>query len=863
MDTDKIVQDLNRRFATPLPEFYKRHIIVWYDEDKEFDDKINEIELINARVIILSGDNSFEVKKLISMDDTTSNILLYNPITYDQPDENWLLDVELYSEEFRADLISMWMDEIGIPSSPALRKQVKHYKKYFNAKARREKIAILSKVPTVPAQLHMAVMASLCGIKDIQPNLIIYEVLCAGLNIEDNSIYKEFVNYEADNAFWGMVAQGTGYNDEKNLMRFATHVLLTASTRTMRLEYLAGLDGFISTPHQAYCYDFISDWMHSEDSHYLYEIGRIIEEELKLPQRFMKLKVDDLVDTEMFPSINEVILRKLMTEISDHIIDVESISATVEKRRTCVWYDEVKNFYEGILQVANMQAFYKKHSAGFHTAEPKKVWKEYTEEYFKMDTDYRLYHLSFAKSLMVPYPLLDDLFKKVTEKVEGLYKNWFLGELGNNWSDVVAEDLEKYGYVMEVPKQTDFYKSKVAGNDNRVVVIISDALRYEVAVTLAEQLKREKRAKVDVKNCQSIFPTVTKYGMAALLPHQDLSVEYKNNSIAVKADDKPTDAGYRDGVLKRANAASIALQYKSLLTKTSSELSEIAKNTDVVYVYHDRIDDMGHTDEMRIFPACEDAISELKNMVGIAVNYFNATRIYITADHGFLYTFSPLTEDNKVDKTTESSEDVEVDRRYLITQAGAKPKYLLPVKFFDENAGYDAFAPRENIRIKKSGSGLNYVHGGISLQEMVVPVIEYQNLRADSKEYKRNKDKYDTKPVEVNLLSATHKISNMIFSLNFYQKEAVADNREAAVYQVYFTDSNGKTISDVQRIIADKTSDNGQDRTFRCSFNLKSLKYKNTETYYLVIADENGMQVSREEFQIDIAFAVDEFDFFS
>ena len=149
------------------------------------------------------------------------------------------------------------------------------------------------------------------------------------------------------------------------------------------------------------------------------------------------------------------------------------------------------------------------------------------------------------------------------------------------------------------------------------------------------------------------------------------------------------------------------------------------------------------------------------------------------------------------------------------------------------------------------------------MQEMVVPVIEYQNLRADSKEYKLNKDRYDTKPVEVNLLSATHKISNMIFSLNFYQKEAVADNREAAEYQVYFTDSNGKTISDVQRIIADKTSDNGQDRTFRCSFNLKSLKYKNTEAYYLVIADENGMQVSREEFQIDIAFAVDEFDFFS
>ena len=41
------------------------------------------------------------------------------------------------------------------------------------------------------------------------------------------------------------------------------------------------------------------------------------------------------------------------------------------------------------------------------------------------------------------------------------------------------------------------------------------------------------------------------------------------------------------------------------------------------------------------------------------------------------------------------------------------------------------------------------------------------------------------------------------------------------------------------------------------------MKYDNKEFYYLVIADENGLVIAREEFQIDIAFAVDEFDFFS
>jgi hypothetical protein len=157
-----------------------------------------------------------------------------------------------------------------------------------------------------------------------------------------------------------------------------------------------------------------------------------------------------------------------------------------------------------------------------------------------------------------------------------------------------------------------------------------------------------------------------------------------------------------------------------------------------------------------------------------------------------------------------------------------------------------------------------FVHGGISLQEMVVPVIDYHYMRTDSAGYQRNKKKYDTKPVTLNLLSASRKISNMIFSLNFYQKEAVGANREATTYLLYFVDAEGTQVSDTQRIIADKTSDNNQDRTFRVSFNLKSMKYSNKESYCLVITDESGLQLpQREEFSIDIAFAVDDFDFFS
>ena len=114
--------------------------------------------LENAKVIALTGNNAFSVKKMLSVDDLTTNYLVYSPCVYNRPDDNWLLDVELYSEEFRADLISIWMDEMGLISNPAMRKQVKNYRAYFNAKDRRLKVSTQNKVPETPAQLHMAVM---------------------------------------------------------------------------------------------------------------------------------------------------------------------------------------------------------------------------------------------------------------------------------------------------------------------------------------------------------------------------------------------------------------------------------------------------------------------------------------------------------------------------------------------------------------------------------------------------------------------------------------------------------------------------------------------------------------------------------
>ena len=72
----------------------------------------------------------------------------------------------------------------------------------------------------------------------------------------------------------------------------------------------------------------------------------------------------------------------------------------------------------------------------------KGIWKEYTESYYQMDTYYRLFHMSFQKSLETSNIMLDDLFKHVVDKVEGLYTHWFLGELWNSVKTYIEDTYE-------------------------------------------------------------------------------------------------------------------------------------------------------------------------------------------------------------------------------------------------------------------------------------------------------------------------------------------------------------------------------------------------------------------------------------
>ena len=865
MELEDIIQELDRRFDLPLREYYERRIIFWQDPEGEFREAIAGVKLQHAKLLVLTGRNMFLAKKLLSHDDLTSNYLVYRPFAYARQEDNWLLDLELASESFRADLVSMWMREMEMPDEMQYRKLFKKYRKFFNAAARREKFTTMMAHRYSPAQVMLAMMAVLTKSRSTDPGDILRAVFEDGYDLETNEAYQRLVAYDLSAIFWSMVRQATGYDEQEDssLERLLLHLFVTAASRVLPERAFREIEELRGQGFETYCFDFVSEWMHGVRRREFRPVAERVERSLNLVHRLQDLSLSELGTFDFFPCIDDIILAKLLQDAIDNLLDPDALTKVVERRRTTFWYEEHEDLYDAIVEAGHMTDFLRSHAAGFHLTSAQEIWHAYTSDYYRMDAYYRKFHTAFAKLLQSALPtVLDDRCKQLAQIVEAAYTEGYLESLGENWTKNCAHDLAACGKIQEVPEQEMFYRYKIAPLTSRIFVIISDAMRYEVAATLAEELERDIPSEVQLTSCQSMFPSITKFGMAALLPHKELTVAPAGSGLAVLADGQSTDAPNRGAVLKATNPKSVALKATDLISMKRNERSAKVRGMNVVYIYHDTIDAASHTDDKKVFPACEEAIAELKNLVRIIVNEFTGTSILLTADHGFLYTAEPLTEDSKASSGLQKDQIIEQARRYVITTPDAEASHLLPVNFLKGAAPYKAFAPREQIRLKIKGSGMNFVHGGASLQEMVVPIIDFKHVRSDSAAYKKHAEQYAMKPVSIHLLSSGHKVSNMSFSLNFYQLEAVGTGFIPANFDIYFTDAYGNVVSDIQKIIADKVSQENADRIFRCTFNLKAGDYNRNAEYFLVIHNtDNGEIVQKVSFQIDTAFQKDDFNF--
>lgn len=148
-----------------------------------------------------------------------------------------------------------------------------------------------------------------------------------------------------------------------------------------------------------------------------------------------------------------------------------------------------------------MELYRRSHPGALAGGAAAELWGRYAGELFQVDAWYRQLVCDLTRCVRRPpvssgddlggelVAALDEAIRALAASAERLYKGWFLEGLGSAWSSAVQGDLARLGHVDGAPQLGGFFAEEVEPLLGRgagpVVVIISDALRYEVAHELA------------------------------------------------------------------------------------------------------------------------------------------------------------------------------------------------------------------------------------------------------------------------------------------------------------------------------------------------------------------------------------------
>lgn len=885
MSEPNIQNKLRRLFAQPLGECARRRVVFWHDVDGSFEELFDQMASDAVHMDAAPSAHPLEFAKVepggifalkhqILREEPDSDFLVYTRAEKDFSERglesNWLADVELVADHFQADFASLIASELGADDKAV--EGLRQYRKFFNAADRRERFARLMPRARTVTDVALGVMGAILYAPSLTTEALIHSYLreLAG----DGNPLSELAKYGVDEAFANFVTQRVGYaGDLSSAGDLAAHVMVTALSVQLPQGSLSGLENRVSKPHGQFCLNTVHAWMHSgEDQELLYDYSRMVEDLCGLPARFSTLSLMDLANADVVPCINEVILAEVLHSMAAGADRADDAHDLVQRRRSLGWFGRLRDYFRTLDAAADMQGFYRLHAqAGFHLAQPAEVWKAYTSDWYRMDTAYRKFRMAFdaCQSSMHEVPAsVDSGIDELSAYVENLYANWFLSGTNGCWVQAAKGSWDKAGSVGGIPRQEDFFYEKVApgsGKAKKVLVIVSDALRYEVAAELAQLLERETRGSVSIASMQAAFPSITEFGMAALLPHHAMG--YSSEDGVVTLDGHPTKTTeQRQAVLRMAGSSGVCVRSKKLMQVESSKRRDFIGDANIVYVYHNQIDTTGEQDntEDKVFDACADAMSDIVALVKVAVNQLNFSRVLVTADHGFLYTRKPLEESQHVSADDIGQKPVLLKRRCAVVAGdradGANDDGpLLRVDMSSISGGsYVGLAPRDCVRIKKAGAGESYVHGGVSLQELCVPVLEYKNKRAGQSGYEEREQ------ASLKLVTTNRRITSMLFRIELLQEEPVGGKVLPANYELVMCDSDGDEVSNQIDVGANLTSADATSRAMRVQMELRAgVAYDSHATYYLVCRDAaTKVTAWREEFHIDIAFApLDDFGF--
>ena len=817
-ENDKIKQVL-----TSMVE--QNRYVFWYDEGGQMKDIATSLDVPGINVLEMEG-NAFSIKyQMQKGEQPETGYVIYSTEPMPEDEQNWLLDYQEEGALFSADMSSLYAAECGI-AMELKEKVVDKHLAFFKKADNRNKLAAKLSPGMDSAEIEKQMLAVVCK-SNATCEAFTYALITEANN-EETTMQADLKAYHLEDFYWQQAETYFGYHAGRNIKD-----LIIVLFKNDMQSHLTGKAADKTGNEQALTNEaliFMRDWRDSRTYGDLYtEWANRLEDELGIKDEVCEYSMQQLLGVETFPCIDKVIAGYLLTEVINATITTEQMEAIIEERENKLFFDVARHTLRALLQARYLFADIeqKMNELSFDTA--KEGFSLYEQSLYTIDLHYRHYiaeaNLAESKQLLA----------QVTERVERTYTNHYLLALAKKWQPLIdGMDTWKMEGIFS---QSVFYTTYVypfITNKKKVFVIISDALRYETMVELSERIAQMPRMETDMKPAMlSTLPSYTQLGMAALLPHKQLS--YEKDADEVFADGmstKGTEA--RSKVLQKAVARSKAITAEDFLKTTNAKTA--FKDFDLIYIYSNMIDKTGDdkASEGMVFKATEDEMAHILQMIDLIRNG-NGCNILITSDHGYLYQNETLDETDFSDFKV-MGDTIILDSRRFVIGRGLEEGDAVKTWSAEEVGLTDS--PAENgtgisslqvqtakglNRIRKQGAGSRFVHGGSMPQEVVMPVL-HVNI----------KKKQGVSEVSVDILNKKSKITTNTQTISFYQNQPVSEKVKEVTLRFGFYDQAGNLLSDSITLTFGSTSEDSTQRELKHRFMFKrQLSELNGQEIYL------------------------------
>ena len=861
----------------------RNRIVFWDDPQGEFMENLDALVPDGVQLLRADQMGSLAAKIRIELEEPQNKFLVYSPQPEPDHENDWLLDIRLYSKVFTADAVSLLLNELGLESQ-TLRAHLSKRKAFFTSKDRLAKLKKLIASADTEKDLDRKILAVTVRSEQPETFTIFLKVFSDLLGEAERSgrelsayepeFWKDIAKFGLEEYVWGTAEESFGYISSNPslydllVQMFVTDYAIHAGDKTP-LSLTSLILSNRTGAHNAAV--FLSNWRTNIAQQENYrKLAGIIEREIDAPNLVGKVPAESLAECETFESVE----RRIIANLRDKILaplpaDISEWQNTINARRSRFWCRGVNNPYSAAYDALSAALEYfqlrDQFANGFSFPSASAIFKAYVQELYKFDQLYRRFSEAEDTTKFEGW----SIFSQLKGEIEKSYGNWYLEQLATAWTKALDhEKLFENWRAEGAVNQYKFFREYVAplvreSSERKIYVIISDAFRYECAEELMRELNTEARKnknallEAELSAMLGVVPSYTALGMAALLPHETLDYKQVNPSADILYADGSSTSGLNNRAAILNKHKGTAAKFEEFINLGKDGGREFVRDHQVIYIYHNVIDAKGDSQstENETFLAARQAISELRAGVNYIINSLNGSRIFITADHGFLF---QETAPEGLDRSTlevKSGTVLKRKKRYVIDPhiPAQDNAWHGKIKSTAGTQGEMEFLiPKGANRFHFSG-GAKFVHGGAMPQEICVPLLTIKKLRGKTAE------NTTVTRVGVTLLGNLTRIVNNVQRFEFIQTEAVAERNLSRTLQISLRDEQNITISNEQTVTFDSASNSMDDRRKSVQLTLRAGSYDRTKNYYLMLIDNDSVvkEYLRMRVTIDIAFSSD------